>query len=182
MSKFPKAREHNIVITESQNELLIYDLKTDRVYCLNETCRKVWELCDGETSIEEIGMSLNPQITDDNLRQIVSMALAQLDESQLLTERSSFQRGKGILSRRELMRVLGVSSAISLPLITTVIAPMAVEAQSQTCLPPNTPCPSAPGACCSAGSTCCGVLCCPPLFQCCVGFGCFVLAETCPVP
>ena len=37
MNNYPKAINDELVISELENELLIYDLKINKVYCLNQT-------------------------------------------------------------------------------------------------------------------------------------------------
>ena len=43
----PKARKENLVVQESNGEVLIYDLDTNKAFCLNETSALVWQACDG---------------------------------------------------------------------------------------------------------------------------------------
>lgn len=48
----PIARTKDLVIQNSADEVLIYDLNDHHALCLNKTSAAVWRLCDGENSIE----------------------------------------------------------------------------------------------------------------------------------
>ena len=50
----PIARNSNIVIQDSENELLIYDLDINKAFSLNSTSALVFQLCDGPRTIGEI--------------------------------------------------------------------------------------------------------------------------------
>lgn len=59
MSKIkPLARSADIVVQEFGNEVLIYDLRINKAFNLNETSTLVWQLCDGHKSISEIADDL----------------------------------------------------------------------------------------------------------------------------
>ena len=70
MAEFkPLARKNEIVVQEVEGETLIYDLKANKAFNLNETSSIVWQLCDGDKTITEIAENLsnkyNSPITDD---------------------------------------------------------------------------------------------------------------------
>ena len=44
----------DIVLQSLEDELVLYDPVNDRVHVLNHTANKVWQLCDGEHSINSI--------------------------------------------------------------------------------------------------------------------------------
>ena len=50
----PKHRTNNLVIQETETELLIYDLTENKAFCLNESSSIIWQSCDGQKSFEEI--------------------------------------------------------------------------------------------------------------------------------
>lgn len=105
---------------QTLNEILIYNLETNQVYCLNETSAKVWSCCDGKTEIDEF-LKLNDEFSEST----VWLALDQLHKQNLLEQ--SINRPSNM--RRKL--VLGmVASTCLLPAITTLIAPTAANAQS----------------------------------------------------
>lgn len=50
----PKVRDTDIIVQELDRELLIYDLKINKAYALNEALKIVYLACDGETSDEDL--------------------------------------------------------------------------------------------------------------------------------
>ena len=53
MNDYPKAKSAELVVSELENELLIYDLKINKAFRLNETSAMVRQLCGGRNSISE---------------------------------------------------------------------------------------------------------------------------------
>lgn len=53
-SQKPIARKDGLVVQEMPDELLVYDLDTNKAHCLNQTAAIIWKNCDGETSVTEI--------------------------------------------------------------------------------------------------------------------------------
>lgn len=53
-SQLPIARNEGLVIQEMPDEILVYDLETNKAHCLNETAAFVWKACDGRNSIADI--------------------------------------------------------------------------------------------------------------------------------
>ncbi len=45
---FPIARKKDVVVQELPDEVLIYDLKSNKAMCLNEISAFVWHNCDGK--------------------------------------------------------------------------------------------------------------------------------------
>ncbi len=58
----PKARKENLVVQELDGEVLIYDLNTNKAFCLNEASALVWQACDGNKDVSEIRKSLGKQL------------------------------------------------------------------------------------------------------------------------
>ncbi len=53
-SQVPIARKEGLVIQEMPEEVLVYDLDTNKAHCLNQTAAFVWKSCDGKNSIRWI--------------------------------------------------------------------------------------------------------------------------------
>ena len=51
---FPHARSEGLVITDLDDEILIYDKERDKAHCLNQTAALVWKYSDGKRSVAEI--------------------------------------------------------------------------------------------------------------------------------
>lgn len=175
MNSLPLTRRRDIVVSETHDETIVYDLKTNKVFCLNDTCRRVWNLCDGTRTPERIGIDIDGKETG---KEMAKIALMQLERSGLM-EPNGFESPR--TSRREMIRILGVAGAMSLPLITALVAPSSAYAQSVSCPPPQTPCPGdiLIGRCCTPPDVCCGgASCCGNVAQCC-GPSCCEVGEVC---
>ena len=158
MKHFPEARKDNLIAREFGNELLIYDRSRDKALCLNRTAAFVWQQCDGRTSIEQIANRLGSEISSDFEtpidERLVWYAISQLRREHLLKEQVEIPRRvlasvNGHLDRRQVIRALGLTTIVAVPLVTSIIAPTA--AQASTCLPS--------GAVCASGAQCCSGLC-----------------------
>ena len=145
----PRARAEALVIRQTGEELLVYDLERHRAHCLNRAAALVWAECDGVRTLEEIaeraGVEINAQVD----REWVSFALKQLEDSNLLAEQYGFSQELAGISRREVVRRLGWGTLAALPLVSSILVPTAQAAAS--CL--------APGAACTTSVQCCTGLC-----------------------
>lgn len=146
MSSLPKARGSGLVVEELPDELLIYDLERNRAHCLNQTSRFIWQHCDGKTTIPNIARMLEKRVGTHVDEDVVWLAIAQLRRRHLLEEQITLPAAASLLSRRELVRKLGLAAAVSVPLVTSIVAPRAVKAQ--TCLPAGQPCSVTTPPCC----------------------------------
>ena len=127
----PISRSGNIVVQEYDCEILIYDLLIHNAYSLNETTSRIWKFLDGKTSVETI-------VQKSGLpKEIVFLALEQLQKKDLLQEKVEIELPADSISRRKLLVKIGATSVI-LPIIASVVAPQAIHAASG-CLPLGTP-------------------------------------------
>lgn len=151
----PKARTEKLLVQELSGELLVYDLERDKAHCLNRTAALVWKRCDGRTGVRQITEFLQATLDAPVDDELVQLALSQLSTDHLLEEpAASLPQGMRI-SRRTLVRRLGIA-AVLLPLVTTITAPTALAAVS--CTGPCSiaaPCP--PGCTCSSITNSCVV-------------------------
>jgi len=51
-------RMPDITASDLDDELVLYNLRTDQVHVLNATAAAIWELCDGSMTAEEIAAVL----------------------------------------------------------------------------------------------------------------------------
>lgn len=126
----PKSRQENIVVQDLQGETLIYDLTTDKAFCLNETSAFVWQNCDGEKSVKQIAENLARKNRQPVNEDIVWLAIAQLDKDNLLTDAGSLPDAFAGTSRREMIKKVGLATMIALPLVAGMVAPTAAHAAS----------------------------------------------------
>lgn len=125
---FPKARTTEVVTRDMPDEVLVYDLKTHKAHCLNQTAAAVWKYCDGKTSVMEIAALLKRDLSQTVDEAAVWLAVERLSRAQLLEEPIASPAGSPRLGRREAMRRLGLSSAIAVPLVMSIVAPTALAA------------------------------------------------------
>jgi len=142
----PLARQNDIVVQKTNDETLIYDLKTNKAFCLNETSALVWELCDGKRTASKISDEMSVRFKTLVSDEFVWLALGQLNDEGLLGGKAeSGQRFD--FSRRDVIKSVGYASIVALPMISVILAPKAVNAQSVAC--------GATSAACATGAQCC---------------------------
>ena len=159
-SQRPIARKSGLVVQEVPDEVLVYDLESNKAHCLNRSAAIVWKSCDGSNSVSEIAKIVESQaggkVTDD----FVWLAIDQLSENNLLEmEVSSKFAGT---SRREVIKKIGLASMVAIPVIASLVAPQsALAAASCSC---NTPpsCGNGPNAGCPSTTNCNGAGVCAP--------------------
>lgn len=130
MDKLPLSRHKDVVIQELGKEILVYDLLTHKAYHLNETATLVYKSCDGKTAFAEL--RIKTKFTDE----IIFLALDELKKENLLEEDDSYSSPFAGVTRREVIRRVGLTSMIAFPVISSLVAPTASMAQS-TCVNPG---------------------------------------------
>ena len=142
----PLARKEGLLVQELSDEVLVYDLFRDKALCLNQTAALIWNYCDGQTNVETMALLLNQELKTPVDERVVWFALSQLNNDHLLAEPIVPPPMMAGLTRRQLMRTLGVVVIASIPLLTSIVAP--TPAQASTCLPTGAPCATS-AQCCS---------------------------------
>lgn len=145
----PVARKNGLVVQELPDEVLVYDVDRDKAHCLNQTAAMVWQHCDGSASTAEIAQSLEEKLHTPVDEKVVWLALDQLGRNDLLAEQPMPPSMFAGLNRREMVRALGIAAAITIPVVTSIVAP--TPAQASSCLPS--------GASCTSGAQCCSGTC-----------------------
>src|SRR5256885_5979019 len=141
----PLARKQDLLVRELPNEVLVYDQERDRAHCLNETAAFVWKRCDGRNTTRDIASLLSKKVNSTVDEKFIWLALDQLAENDLLTRRPAQPPSLVGINRRHMMRVLGLTAVVAIPLVTSIVAPTA--AQAATCKPAGQPCASGPQCC-----------------------------------
>jgi coenzyme PQQ synthesis protein D (PqqD) len=156
---FPQARKDDLLIQDVADEVLIYDLKTDKAHCLNRAAATVWRHCNGKNTIAQLASHLNRELNLTNSNELVSLALNDLKRAHLLCEPFSVHSKKAGYTRRELARRVGLAGVALLPAVISIVAPTALEAAG-SCVPPGqcsaNPRGNAAKCCCSANRRCNG--------------------------
>jgi hypothetical protein len=151
----PKARVEGVVVRELAEEVLVYDLDTHRAVCLNSTAAAVWRLCDGRRTAADIRRTLEKSASGPVPEEFVWLALEQLGRDRLLDARIPRPAQLVGITRREMIRRVGLTAAIAVPVIASIVAPTAADAAS--CLPQGAACQES-AQCCS-GLNCIGGAC-----------------------
>ena len=147
-ARLPRMREQRLVVDELPDEVLVYDLDRHKAHCLNRTAALVWRRCDGKTGPKEIARRLQSELDQPFNEELVWLALRQLNKIHLLAEPIVLPPKLAGMSRREMVRALGIAAAVPL-VITSIVAPTAGAAA--TCAHTGQSCSSLP--CCN-GCTC----------------------------
>lgn len=139
------ARQNGIVVQEMPDEVLVYDLDSNKAHCLNQSAALVWKSCDGTNTVGDIVKQFDGKVTED----FVWLAIDQLNENGLLQNEVA-PRFQG-QSRRQVLKTIGLASMVALPVIASLVAPSnALGAVSCTC----TTNASCAGRACPSTTTC----------------------------
>jgi len=149
MPNRPKARSDQLLVQRTGDDTLIYDERTHRAHSLDARAARVWALCDGARTEREIAQAYGEGAVGEA---VVGWTLGELEKSALLEDDGGAE-ARAALSRRALMRTVGLAA---IPVIMAITAPRARAAVStcsntgQECI--NRPCCAGPQAC--VGGTC----------------------------
>jgi hypothetical protein len=126
--QFPTARKTGLVVQEVPNEVLVYDLDSNKAHCLNETAAIVWKSCNGKNSISDIARFIETETGNGVTEDFVWLAIDQLNESNLLESKMvpAFA-GK---SRREVIKKIGLAAVVGLPIVASLAAPRSAMANA----------------------------------------------------
>ena len=120
----PLARKSGLVVEKLEDETLVYDLRSDEAHCLNGIASLVWQHCDGKTDVAGIARRISAKLTQRVHSDVVQLALQQLAKARMLDEDSISGSGTTKrVTRRELIKTAGKAAAITLPLVTSIVAP-----------------------------------------------------------
>ena len=142
----PIARNNGLVVQELPDEVLVYDLDSNKAHCLNETAAFVWRSCDGTNSVADIVREFESNARGRVSEDLVWLAIDQLQENGLMA--TGIEPRFVGQSRREVLKKIGLASMVALPVIASLVTPQsALAAGSCGCINPGacitqTGCPS----------------------------------------
>jgi Coenzyme PQQ synthesis protein D (PqqD) len=145
-SQVPVARKEGLVIQETSDEVLVYDLNSNKAHCLNQTAAFVWKSCDGNNSITDITKLFENETGATVHEDMIWLAIDQLNDKDLL--QASMKSNFAGRSRRDVIKKIGLATVIALPLVASLTAPTsALASASCACVNPGdcitqTACPS----------------------------------------
>jgi hypothetical protein len=146
MPNRPKARTDQLLIQQTGLDTLVYDERTHRAHCLDARAARVWALCDGSRTEQQIAEEYGEGGAG---AAVVRWTLAELGKSALLDGAESAPSARVALSRRTLMKQVGLAA---IPVILAITAPRARAATSCGAL----------GDPCQTTANCCSPLVCTP--------------------
>ena len=151
----PHARSQGLVITDLDDEILVYDKERDKAHCLNQTAALVWKYSNGKRTVAEIAAAMQNKLHSPVDEQIVWFALKQLGQDRLLQNAVPVPSEFAGITRREFVKKMGLAAAaVTVPIVISLTAPTPALAGSIACTPNGQPCTSSP-QCCP------GLVCCP---------------------
>ena len=126
---YPK-QAASIHVEQLGDELCVYNWQRKEVHALNPTAARVWQQCDGQTSLAQIALMLQAdlQVPDAEAKELAWLTLAQLEKAHLLHESVVQPAHHRVLPRRAFLK-LGIAAAL-LPMVHSIVAPTPVAAQS----------------------------------------------------
>jgi hypothetical protein len=135
--QYPK-KSSTAYVETLDDELCIYDWERKEVHALNRTAALVWDHCDGRTSPAQIAQTLQAELNVPYAEEMVWMSLDRLEKARLLENGAARLAGHKPLTRRQMLKGLGVAVAL-LPVVSSIVAPSPMAAQSPiaNCIPPN---------------------------------------------
>lgn len=129
------------IVREMEDELLVYDLKTQRISSLNQFASQVWHASNGvadpkktAAALAEEGLGVPPETIASALAMLVGAGL--LDGPVMPAPKSANRRD--FLGRMLSGGVAASSAAVVVPAVVTILAPTPAHAASCNC-PPETP-------------------------------------------
>jgi hypothetical protein len=110
----------NLLVQELNDEVLIYDQTTNKSYCLNSTAKTVFNACNGKDTFEDLKFHLPENV--------IYLSLDELKRNNLLA--SSYVSPFVGMSRRNVIKKVGLATMVALPVISSLIAPSSANAAS----------------------------------------------------
>lgn len=126
-SLLPKARSSGLVVEEVVDEVLVYELETHQARLLSPQTAKIWRLCDGQQTIEDIAeeLAVAQSVVEETIKELFAFEL--LDAS---PEKSVADGECADLSRRSVLTQGAAATLFAAPAIVTISIPTAAAALS----------------------------------------------------
>ena len=133
----PVASSERLLVRELAGELVVYDLERHEAHCLNRTAAFVFKQCDGHSGVADIARRLQGELGTAADEPLVWQTLERLDAARLLAHFPRRPPEPGGLSRRDVVRRVGLGVAVTLPLVSSILVPTPAEA-AVTCVNDST--------------------------------------------
>jgi hypothetical protein len=142
MNDGPLARRDGLVVKTVGDEVLVYDLERARAHSLDALAAALWRQCDGRRPVAALAAAVRAETGVPVTAAAVEYGLAALGRARLLAG----ERPVPGPTRRQVLARIGTAAAI--PLVLSITAPTAAQAQSPTCVSEGGSCPNGDADCC----------------------------------
>lgn len=127
---FPLSRRRDLLTRELENEILIYDLEVNKAFSLNHTSSAVWLACDGKRNISQITESVSAELNTPATEDLIWFTIDELKKLNLIENGEQINSIFNGVSRREVIKKVGLGTMVALPVIAALTAPSAANASS----------------------------------------------------
>jgi hypothetical protein len=134
---------HDVIVSELEQEVLIYDLGKHRAHCLSLPAYQVFRSCDGTRDQGDLAAFLKVELS------LVERTVDELVRAGLVIPPRGHARRFG---RRRAMKQIALTAGLSvaMPMVWSIAAPSVAQAASVNC-------PTNPGGCkANNQGSCCG--------------------------
>jgi hypothetical protein len=127
----PRSRRERVVAQPFGDDLLLYDLDSNRAHCLNAPAAFVWNACDGTQNERDLSVALSERFGLPQDSRVLLSTLQALDDAGLMltacTKVTVAARHKPrAQSRRQALRAL-CAGALLVPSVLSITAPTAAQ-------------------------------------------------------
>jgi hypothetical protein len=123
----PRSMRQDISTQQVGAEILVYDERRHKAFCLNQSSSVIWELANGERTIGEIATAASLHLESPVSDELVLFAVEELRRDGLI-EPAAIPGPTQTISRRAMMQRIGVGGALLVPAIAAIVAPTAAQA------------------------------------------------------
>ncbi len=136
----PVARTEKLMIQEVGNEIVVYDQKNHASHSLNAMATRIWELCDGHNTIDDIAQLLKEELNlpvdeDTDIRVLIWLTLEELERFHLLKNYRTEPIADSNISRRKVVKTATILGGFAIgsmfPVVRSIIAPAPAIAVSR---------------------------------------------------
>jgi hypothetical protein len=110
-----------LIVEELGTELMIYDQKRNRAFCLNQKAALVFQYSDGKTTVAGLAARLTQMLGEPVGEKTIQFALQSLSQDGLLEPLDFPPIVAAGMTRREVMQKIGVRAAVALPVVTALM-------------------------------------------------------------
>ena len=132
----PQARVDGLVVSDVQDETLVYDVESHRAHTLSPVAAVVWRNSDGKHTVADLARLIGGDLDGLSREKAVWSALERLEQAGLMEHHldKSFMGGEP--SRRAFMKGMGrVGAAAGAATVVSLAVPLAAAANTRSCGP-----------------------------------------------